>query len=135
VHVLVPDQLNTYDVLVSDDIVFTRSALEEFLAGPAKGRSATATARESEVDPAELEVTSSPGETTEPTDGAPKAVTKKAATKKTAKKAAKKTAEKADKAEAGPAKKAAAKKAPAKKAAAKKTEPAADEAGTDGSDT
>jgi large subunit ribosomal protein L4 len=131
VHVLVPDQLNTYDVLVSDDIVFTRSALEEFLAGPAKGRSATASARESEVDPAEPEVTSSPGETTEPTDGAPKTVTKKAP----AKKAAKKTAEKADKAEAGPAKKAAAKKAPAKKAAAKKTEPAADEAGTDGSDT
>ncbi|MDQ1642848.1 MAG: large subunit ribosomal protein [Actinomycetota bacterium] len=134
VHVLVPDQLNTYDVLVSDDIVFTRSALEEFLAGPAKGRSATASARESEVDPAEPEVTSSPGETTEPTDGAPKTVTKKAPAKKAAKKTAEK-AEKADKAEAGPAKKAAAKKAPAKKAAAKKTEPAADEAGTDGSDT
>jgi large subunit ribosomal protein L4 len=34
VHVLVPDQLNTYDVLCSDDVVFTRGALEAFLAGP-----------------------------------------------------------------------------------------------------
>ena len=49
VHLLVPDQLNTYDVLVSDDVVFTRGALEEFLAGPAKGRSASAVATESEV--------------------------------------------------------------------------------------
>jgi large subunit ribosomal protein L4 len=31
VHLLVADQLNTYDVLVSDDVVFTRQALEEFL--------------------------------------------------------------------------------------------------------
>jgi large subunit ribosomal protein L4 len=49
VHLLLPDQLNTYDVLVSDDIVFTRDALDEFLAGPTKGRSVTASARESEV--------------------------------------------------------------------------------------
>ncbi len=31
-HVLWPDQLNPYDVLCSDEIVFTRAALEEFLA-------------------------------------------------------------------------------------------------------
>jgi large subunit ribosomal protein L4 len=31
VHVLWPDQLNTYDVLCSDDVVFTRTALDEFL--------------------------------------------------------------------------------------------------------
>jgi large subunit ribosomal protein L4 len=30
-HLLFADQLNTYDVLVSDDVVFTRSALDEFL--------------------------------------------------------------------------------------------------------
>ncbi|MDR1293623.1 MAG: 50S ribosomal protein L4 [Bifidobacteriaceae bacterium] len=30
VHVLAPDQLNTYDVMVSDDVVFTASALEAF---------------------------------------------------------------------------------------------------------
>jgi large subunit ribosomal protein L4 len=39
VHVLVPDQLNTYDVLCADDIVFTEGSLSTFLAGPTKGRS------------------------------------------------------------------------------------------------
>ena len=33
-HVLVADQLNTYDVLVCDDVVFTSGALAAFLAGP-----------------------------------------------------------------------------------------------------
>src|SRR5262249_16670670 len=33
VHLLDPGQLNTYDVLVSDDVVFTKAALESFLAG------------------------------------------------------------------------------------------------------
>jgi large subunit ribosomal protein L4 len=32
VHLLDPGQLNTYDVLVSDEVVFTRSALDAFLA-------------------------------------------------------------------------------------------------------
>jgi large subunit ribosomal protein L4 len=32
VHVIAPDQLNTYDVLVNDDIVFTTSSLDAFLA-------------------------------------------------------------------------------------------------------
>jgi large subunit ribosomal protein L4 len=49
VHTLWPDQLNTYDVLVNDDVVFTKSALAVFLEGPVKGRSAKATARSSEV--------------------------------------------------------------------------------------
>lgn len=31
VHLLAADQLNTYDVLVSDDVVFTKAALDEFL--------------------------------------------------------------------------------------------------------
>lgn len=31
VHLLKAGQLNTYDVLVSDDVVFTRQALEQFL--------------------------------------------------------------------------------------------------------
>jgi large subunit ribosomal protein L4 len=34
VHVLVQDQLNTYDVLVNDVVVFTRAALDAFLEGP-----------------------------------------------------------------------------------------------------
>ncbi|MGH3865950.1 MAG: 50S ribosomal protein L4 [Pseudonocardiaceae bacterium] len=33
VHVLAPDQLNTYDVLSNDDVVFTADALQVFLAG------------------------------------------------------------------------------------------------------
>jgi large subunit ribosomal protein L4 len=38
VHVIAPGQLNTYDVLISDDVVFTTSSLEAFLAGsPAAG--------------------------------------------------------------------------------------------------
>jgi len=35
VHVIAPDQLNTYDVLVSDDLVFTEGALRVFLSGAA----------------------------------------------------------------------------------------------------
>ena len=45
VHLIAPGQLNTYDVLVSDDVVFTESALQAFLAGAPKGRSAKATGR------------------------------------------------------------------------------------------
>jgi large subunit ribosomal protein L4 len=50
VHLLVADQLNTYDVLISDDVVFTQGALDTFLAGPAKGKSATAVASSAEVE-------------------------------------------------------------------------------------
>jgi large subunit ribosomal protein L4 len=34
VHILWPDQLNTYDVLVNDVVLFTGAALDTFLAGP-----------------------------------------------------------------------------------------------------
>ena len=50
VHLLVADQLNTYDVLVSDDVVFTQGAHDAFLAGPAKGAKATATSTEAEEE-------------------------------------------------------------------------------------
>jgi large subunit ribosomal protein L4 len=50
VHLIAPDQLNTYDVLVNDDVVFTSAALEVFLAGPARGKSAKASARSSETE-------------------------------------------------------------------------------------
>ncbi|WP_067454671.1 50S ribosomal protein L4 [Actinomadura macra] len=36
VHVIVSDQLNTYDVLVNDDVVFTQKAYEEFISRAAK---------------------------------------------------------------------------------------------------
>jgi large subunit ribosomal protein L4 len=49
VHVLEPGQLNTYDVLVSDDVVFTEGALDAFVAGPARGKSAKAAASSDEV--------------------------------------------------------------------------------------
>jgi len=49
-HLLVPDQLNAYDILKSDDLVFTQAAINDFLAGPAKGKGATAVARESELE-------------------------------------------------------------------------------------
>lgn len=36
VHVLVSDQLNTYDVLVNDDVVFTKTAYDAFVSRAAK---------------------------------------------------------------------------------------------------
>src|SRR4051812_30675716 len=50
VHILEPGQLNTYDVLLSDDVVFTKGALDAFLAGPAKGKSAKGAASSAEVE-------------------------------------------------------------------------------------
>jgi large subunit ribosomal protein L4 len=50
VHLISPGQLNTYDVLVSDDVVFTEAALSAFLAGPSKGKSAKASATSSETE-------------------------------------------------------------------------------------
>jgi large subunit ribosomal protein L4 len=49
VHLLVWDQLNTYDVLVSDDVVFTKAAFDAFVAGAPKGRSAKAVATSTEA--------------------------------------------------------------------------------------
>jgi len=49
VHVLFVDQLNTYDVLISDDVLFTQAALETFLAGPVGGKSVKAVGTESEA--------------------------------------------------------------------------------------
>jgi large subunit ribosomal protein L4 len=40
VHLLTPDQLNTYDVLLADDVVFTRRSLDEFLASASAATSA-----------------------------------------------------------------------------------------------
>jgi large subunit ribosomal protein L4 len=51
-HLIAPDQLNTYDVLVNDTVVFTQEAFDAFMAGPIATptrRSARATARESET--------------------------------------------------------------------------------------
>jgi large subunit ribosomal protein L4 len=40
VHLLEAGQLNTYDVLNADEVVFTEASLAEFVAGPAKGKGA-----------------------------------------------------------------------------------------------
>ena len=129
VHLIAPDQLNTYDVLVSDDVVFTEGALATFVAGgkaigeavdllavtpsankaPAKKAAAKKAA---DAEPAAEPVTEAAEATAEP---AKKAPAKKAAAKKAA--AAEPAAKKA---------------APAKKAAAKKAVAADDSADDDG---
>jgi large subunit ribosomal protein L4 len=97
VHLLEPGQLNTYDVLISDDVVFTQGALEAFVGG-------------------ELAI-----EITEPEPVADEVVEEQPAKKAPAKKAAaKKATAKTTPAKKAPAKKAAAEKAAAEKAPAKK---------------
>jgi large subunit ribosomal protein L4 len=114
VHLLDSGQLNTYDVLNADEVVFTEAALEEFVhtlpdlatkripggvpsVVHAQGEATVETAHAAEEAPAK------------------KAAAKKAAAKKApAKKAAAETAT----TDTAPAKKAAARKAPAEKAAA-----------------
>jgi len=48
-HLIAVDQLNTYDVLVSDEVVFTKSAFEAFVAGPQTGKSVKAVATSAEA--------------------------------------------------------------------------------------
>jgi large subunit ribosomal protein L4 len=50
VHLITPDQLNTYDVLVNDDVVFTKAAYDVFVSGPVTGKTVKASARSSEVE-------------------------------------------------------------------------------------
>jgi large subunit ribosomal protein L4 len=119
VHLIEAGQLNTYDVLVADEVVFTETALAEYVAGPAKGKGRG-------VEKPDLTTPDIPGAVpsmqldhgTTDLDVAAEAPAKKAAAKKApAKKAA------ADETEA-PAKKAAEKKAPAKKATPEEAAPA-----------
>ncbi len=49
IHLLEPGQLNTYDVLISDEVIFTLGALETFVAGPAAGKSAKGAASSAEL--------------------------------------------------------------------------------------
>ena len=49
VHAIVPDQLNSYDVLCSDDVVFTKAAFETFVAGPVKGGASSAATANSDA--------------------------------------------------------------------------------------
>jgi large subunit ribosomal protein L4 len=79
VHVIAPDQLNTYDVLVCDDVVFTEGSLAAFVAG---GQPPSHAEIEAAVEARAAEFASRP----KPAKKADLA--KKAAAKATAKKAA-----------------------------------------------
>ena len=50
IHLLAVDQLNTYDVLLSDDVVFTKAAYDAFVTGPATGKSVKAVATSTEAE-------------------------------------------------------------------------------------
>jgi large subunit ribosomal protein L4 len=111
VHLIEAGQLNTYDVLIADEVVFTETALAEYVAGPAKGKGRQLPDLATrEISGGVPSIAPAEGEGTVETGTAAEAPAKKAAAKKApAKKAA--SAESADE-------KPAAKKAPAKKAAA-----------------
>jgi large subunit ribosomal protein L4 len=49
VHLIEAGQLNTYDVLVADEVVFTEAALAEYVAGPVKGKVGTGYASSDEL--------------------------------------------------------------------------------------
>ena len=50
VHIVAVDQLNTYDVLNSDDVVFTKGAYDAFVNGTSAGGSSTAAQVETKTD-------------------------------------------------------------------------------------
>jgi large subunit ribosomal protein L4 len=56
VHLIAVDQLNTYDVLLCDDVVFTKGAFDAFVSGPTAGKSVKAVATSTEAQ-ADQEVT------------------------------------------------------------------------------
>jgi large subunit ribosomal protein L4 len=55
VHLIAVDQLNTYDVLVADDVVFTKGAFDGFVEGPQTGKSVKAVATSAEAGSDETE--------------------------------------------------------------------------------
>jgi large subunit ribosomal protein L4 len=67
VHVLAVDQLNTYDVLASDDVIFTKDAYDTFVETRSTGRSAktvgTSTPAEAEASESDTEAPYGAGST------------------------------------------------------------------------
>lgn len=61
IHVLYVDQLNTYDVLISDDVVFTKAAYEAFVSGKAADEAFGAGAPVEEIVEAEAAETEEAG--------------------------------------------------------------------------
>lgn len=119
-HTIWADQLNTYDVVDAEEVIFSEDAIASYIAraaakAPARKVYESVDSKDKAVAEKKADNTSKVKNAEESADKA-EASEKKAATKKAPAKAAKATkAEDADKAEA-PAKKAPAKKAPAKKA-------------------
>jgi large subunit ribosomal protein L4 len=149
VHLLSVDQLNTYDVLVSDDVVFVKGAYESFTGmsvtiaaveddsddaadepaeKPAKKTAAKKTAAKKAVEPETVESDEAGSDEAEPDQAADEKPAKKTAAKKAVESETVESDEtEPDQAESDraadekPAKKTAAKKTVAKKTAAKKT--------------
>jgi large subunit ribosomal protein L4 len=119
VHLIEAGQLNTYDVLVADEVVFTEAALTEYVEARSKGEGEGTTLPD-------LATHETPGgiPSIAPAEGEGTVETGTAAEAAPAKKA---PAKKAADTDAAPAKKAAAKKAPAKKAAASSTDETTEE--------
>ena len=126
VHLIEAGQLNTYDVLVADEVVFTETALAEYVAGPVQGRGQPSSPDlATHLTPGGVpSIAPAEGEGTVETATAAEAPAKKAAAKKAP----------AKKAAADDGDEAAAKKAAAKKAAAPRRPPprrlAADDGGS-----
>ncbi|HJU97191.1 MAG TPA: 50S ribosomal protein L4 [Jiangellaceae bacterium] len=129
VHLIVADQLNTYDVLCSDDVVFTQAALEAFLDGKT-GVVTSAGEDEGAVDEKPADETSAASKPSAEKTTAKKATAKKTTAKKTTtakkssarKEAATKATAKSTAAAEKQAAKTTAKKTAGKKSPAKKTE-------------
>jgi large subunit ribosomal protein L4 len=123
VHVISPDQLNTYDVLVSDDVVFTEGALASFLNRPGSSvpeGSADATARAKQIGEAVETLAQEPAGRRAPVQK--NAPAQKKTAEKTAKNAAEKSTAKSTAKKAAPAKETPVSSAPATDAG--KTQPA-----------
>jgi large subunit ribosomal protein L4 len=88
VHIVAVDQLNTYDVLASDDVVFTRGAYDAFVGGTASATEQKATVVEAPADDAVVEDAVVEDEAPAEEKPAKKAAAKKAPAKKTATKKA-----------------------------------------------
>jgi large subunit ribosomal protein L4 len=68
VHIIAVDQVNTYDVLASDDIVFTQGAYDAFVGGTASSSSAPATLAETPAAKTEAKTEQKAEATTETTE-------------------------------------------------------------------
>jgi large subunit ribosomal protein L4 len=121
VHLIEAGQLNTYDVLVADEVVFTEAALAEYVEAKSKGGTVKPDLATHLTPGGIPSIAPAEGEgTVETVTAAEAAPAKKAAAKKAPAKKA--TADKAEVDDAEkPAKQAAAKKAPATTAAADET--------------